>query len=154
MAVPQILSTADLQTADDGLYYVADDAGGYIETEKDGVVHRLMARVRDESDLPKSMQGVVHRADGKQIITEWVLAADLDAPEIPVEPALVPDPVCPLCGSLLTNRVIQTVTICPGCGRSIALLDGKALLATTTQTWPLSPDDIKALKTDRRKARA
>lgn len=154
MAEFSILSTAELQTADDGLYYVADDDGKFIETEKDGAVHRLMARVRDEAELPDKMQGVVVRADGKQIITEWVLAANVEA-EIPaeLEPA-TESPRCPLCQTALTNPVIQSVTVCPGCGRSIALVGESATLATSTSTLQLSKNDILLLKKQRRQALA
>ena len=162
MAFHQILSEKELQIAPDGLYFVAGDDHGYIETEKDGAVYRLMARVRDLDELPKDVQGCVIRADGKQIVTVWEpaeLAAEakpavVDTSVAVAEESNTYETDCPLCGSKLTNRVIRTVTVCPGCGRSIALMDGTATIATATHTLPLTAEEIRLLKADRPKVRA
>lgn len=174
MAFHQILSNAELQIAPEGLYCVAGNDGSAIEETRstydavkdewtNDVPSRLMARVRADADVPvpNGIEGVTARADGKCVVTAWVPIALIESaesiksePESAAEVAEVPNVEaikCPLCSTPLTNRVIRTVTVCPGCGKSIALVDGNAIRATATQTLQLSPAEVKLLKKDRPK---
>lgn len=180
MAFHQILSTAELQIAPDGLYYVAGDDGASIEEIRDyynpcidehqkQIPMRLMARVREaiQDIKPTGIEGITVRSDGKEIVKAWVPVSTIEPKSIeeisretgiPIA-AELPQPNveavrCPICGTQLANRVIHAVTVCPGCGSSIALVDGSAIKATSTHTLSLTPEEIKLLKSDRPKVRA
>lgn len=136
---------------------------------------RLMARVRmDGPEKPVGVEGIVARADGLEIIKAWVPVALIDAAEqsdlaqasdaVAIAPvavasgdtpvsmneasatAITAAPSCPNCAAALLNPVIHGLTVCPTCGRTIALTNGFAAIATSTDTVRLSADTIKALK--------
>lgn len=51
------------------------------------------------------------------------------------------EPQCPICDATLTNPIINTLTICPNCQRSIAVIDGATMRATAEQTVTLTDEE-------------
>lgn len=129
----------------------------YVLTQS-GKIHGVFTDLNAANEIGDTLA----LANGESILIEahdLESAPDLEPPAAPK--ANVPDvpeppraPSCPNCGEPLTNRVISSVTVCPSCGRSIAFVDGSAMLATATHTLCLSSAEVKALKKLRPKVSA